>query len=115
MSVLESELLTMELYTTDELSETDSDEIYGATKSDDGKEYAVDAVQAVSTIGAGDSFNAGLIYGLIKNGIGRDDINNGLKPEHWDSIIATAQMFAAECCKDISNSVSVEFGKEMKL
>ena len=77
--------------------------------------YHVDAVQAVSTIGAGDNFNAGLIYGLIKNGIGRDDINNGLKPEQWDSIIATAQMFAAECCKDISNSVSVEFGKEMKL
>lgn len=85
------------------------------TESDDSKEYAVDAVPAVSTIGAGDNFNAGLIYGLIKNGIGRDDIDNGLKPEQWDSIIATAQMFAAECCKDISNSVSVEFGKEMKL
>lgn len=79
------------------------------------KEYAVDVVPTVSTIGAGDNFNAGLIYGMIKNGITRNDIDNGLKPEQWDSIIATAQMFAAECCKDINNSVSVEFGKEMTL
>ena len=30
------------------------------------KEYPIEPLDAVSTIGAGDNFNAGLIYGLLK-------------------------------------------------
>src|SRR5699024_8433038 len=30
------------------------------------KEYPVEPLEAISTIGAGDNFNAGLIYGLLK-------------------------------------------------
>lgn len=75
------------------------------------KEYPVLQIPTVSTIGAGDNFNAGLIYGIISNNITRDDIENGLTPEQWDAIIASAQQFSAECCKDIYNYVSKEFGK----
>ena len=75
------------------------------------KEYPVLDVSTVSTIGAGDNFNAGLIFGMIKYGIMRDDIDNGLTEKQWDSIIATAQEFSAECCKDIYNYVSKEFGQ----
>lgn len=75
------------------------------------KEYPVLDVPTVSTVGAGDNFNAGLIYGIIKNNIFRDDIDNGLTEDQWDKIIASAQLFSAECCKDIYNYVSKEFGR----
>lgn len=79
------------------------------------KSYPAHEVSTVSTIGAGDNFNAGLIFGMIKNDIRREDIDNGLTVEQWDSIIASAQEFSAECCQDIYNYVSVEFGKKKKI
>lgn len=79
------------------------------------REYPVTTTDTVSTIGAGDNFNAGFLYGLIKYGITRDMIENGLQPELWDKLIDSAQIFSAECCKDIYNYVSPEFGKTMKL
>ena len=79
------------------------------------KQYPVLDVPTVSTIGAGDNFNAGLIYGMIKNNIFREDIENGLTEEQWDNIIASAQLFSAECCKDIYNYVSVSFGNKLKV
>ena len=68
----------------------------------------------VSTIGAGDNFNAGFIFGLIKNNITREDIDRGLTEAQWDSLIASGQAFSAECCKDIYNYVSKEFGENMR-
>lgn len=38
------------------------------------KEYAMPKTETVSTIGAGDNFNAGFIYGMIKYGVTRDDV-----------------------------------------
>lgn len=71
--------------------------------------------EVVSTIGAGDNFNAGFIYGLIKHGITRQQLVNGLSEEQWDRCIATGQLFSAECCKDIYNYVSKEFGRSLVL
>src|SRR3712207_1637230 len=68
--------------------------------------------EVVSTIGAGDNFNAGFIYGLIKHGITRQQLVGGLSEEQWDRCIATGQLFSAECCKDIYNYVSKEFGSK---
>lgn len=78
------------------------------------KQYPVIATKTVSTIGAGDNFNAGFIYGLIKNGITRQEIDNGLTEAQWDSVIQNALEFSAECCGSISNHVSVEFGLQKK-
>lgn len=78
------------------------------------KSYPVLETDTVSTIGAGDNFNAGFIYGLLKCGIMREDLEKGLTEEQWDHIIDCAQRFSAECCKDIYNYVSVDFGKKMK-
>ena len=66
--------------------------------------------RVVSTIGAGDNFNAGLIYGLLKYGIRRSDIERGLSADQWDNIIRCAQEYSADCCKSIFNYVSHEFG-----
>lgn len=78
------------------------------------KQYPVIETDTVSTIGAGDNFNAGFVYGLIKYGITRQTIDNGLTEEQWDRIIECAQQFSANCCKSISNSIDKAFGEKMK-
>lgn len=81
------------------------------------KEYAVAPDQdapIVSTIGAGDNFNAGFVYGLIRYGITGDMISQGLTEEQWDCLIGKAQQFSAQCCKSIDNYIDVDFGHRMK-
>jgi len=78
------------------------------------KQYASKPVQTVSTIGAGDNFNAGLLYGLIANQITHSQLDNGLTEAQWDDIIESGQQFAAEVCGSLFNYVSPEFGAERK-
>ena len=78
------------------------------------KSYPSEKMKPVSTIGAGDNFNAGFVFGLIKDGITREDIDRGLSEAQWDSLLVSAQEFSTECCKDIYNYVSKEFGEEKK-
>ena len=86
-------------------------------RAEDGfrKEYPVSAIDVVSTIGAGDNFNAGFVYGIIKYGITRAMFTDGLTETQWDQLIGCAQAFSADCCKSINNYVSTEFGDKMKL
>lgn len=86
-------------------------------RAEDGfrKEYPVSAIDVVSTIGAGDNFNAGFVYGIIKHGITRAMVTDGLTEGQWDQLISCAQAFSADCCKSINNYVSTEFGDKMKL
>jgi len=78
------------------------------------KEYAIESMKAVSTIGAGDNFNAGFIYGLMGQNITRNDIEHGLSEAQWDALTAYGKAFSAECCKDIYNYVSKDFGAKLK-
>lgn len=78
------------------------------------KQYPVLPTETVSTIGAGDNFNAGFIYGLIKNGITHQHIDQGLTELQWDALVSSALCFSAECCRDIYNYVSVEYGEKMR-
>lgn len=77
-------------------------------------EYPVAGVPTVSTIGAGDSFNAGMAYGLIKHDITREQLQQGLCREQWDSIIGCAQQFSACVCQSLNNYVDEAFGQRMK-
>ena len=78
------------------------------------KSYPIIATETVSTIGAGDNFNAGFVYGMMKYGITSETIANGLTEEQWDKTIHCAQLFSANCCKSISNSIDKAFGEELK-
>ena len=78
------------------------------------KQYPVLPTETVSTIGAGDNFNAGFIYGLIKNGITRQHIDQGLTESQWDALVSSALDFSAECCRDIYNYVSEGYGEKMR-
>lgn len=74
------------------------------------KEYPVEPLEAVSTIGAGDNFNAGLIYGLLKYDVRYRDLDN-LSEAIWDKVIQCAKDFAAEVCRSYYNSVSLDFAR----
>ena len=78
------------------------------------KQYAVPASETVSTIGAGDNFNAGFLYGLLLNGITRQQLEQGLSEDQWDSIVSYGQQFSAEVCRSLYNYVSPEFGMARK-
>ena len=62
-----------------------------------------------------DNFNAGIIFGILKHGITRADLERGLTEEQWDKVIECALAFSTDCCKDIFNYVSKDFGEKMKL
>ena len=68
----------------------------------------------VSTIGAGDNFNAGFVYGMLKHGITRSVIEQGLTEQQWDKVIDCAQQFSANVCQSLNNSVDLDFGEERK-
>ena len=74
------------------------------------KEYIVPQIVPVSTIGAGDTFSAGLIYGLLQNGINRQNIGN-TQVEVWDKTIGRAIRFASEVCLSPENYLSSDFAR----
>ena len=77
------------------------------------KEYAIPPLEAVSTIGAGDNFNAGIIYGLLKYNVRYEDLDT-MDEATWDQVIQYGIEFAAEVCKSFNNSVSKEFAEARK-
>ena len=74
------------------------------------KDYTVKKIKTVSTIGAGDNFNAGIVFGLMREGVGKNDVAT-LSEEQWSRIIAHGQALAAEVCQSVENSISKEFAK----
>jgi fructokinase len=78
------------------------------------RQYPVAAMETVSTIGAGDNFNAGFVFGLIKNGITRLMLEAGLTPAQWDALIGEASAFSANACGSIYNSVGEAFANQKK-
>ena len=72
------------------------------------KHYPIEPVVPVSTIGAGDNLNAGVLYGLIKYRIRRDDLDH-LTERDWDDIIRCGLEFSADTCMHTDNYISREF------
>lgn len=77
------------------------------------KEYNAQPLQAVSTVGAGDNFNAGIIYGLLKHNVRYDDLDT-MDEATWDQVVACGMAFAADVCQSFSNSISKEFAAALK-
>lgn len=75
--------------------------------------YPVKKIDTVSTIGAGDNFNAGIVYALMNNRVRKDDISN-LDEGTWERIIKTGQTLASNVCQSLNNSISKEFAEEVK-
>lgn len=67
----------------------------------------------VSTVGAGDNFNAGFIYGLFRERIGLDGLQS-LPDVQWNRLVDYGQRFAANVCTSLSNSIDTELGNRLK-
>ena len=76
------------------------------------KDYPVEPIETVSTIGAGDNFNAGLVFGLLKNRIRKADLDE-LTEADWDKIIASGMSFSKEVCTSLDNYISKEFAASL--
>ena len=77
------------------------------------KNYDVPEIIPISTIGAGDNFNAGIIYSMIKNNIKKSELSD-LSEEKWDEIISSGIEFATHSCLSFDNYISKEFAKDIK-
>ena len=75
--------------------------------------YPVKKIKVVSTIGAGDNFNAGLIYGLIRNGVTVSNLNQ-VPREKWEEIISLGIDFSADVCMGMENYISEGFVQRME-
>lgn len=78
------------------------------------KTYDAPPCNVESTIGAGDNFNAGLLYAIIKYNITRQQLAQGLSPQQWDHLVDSAQTFAQACCATRYNYIPESFGNQMK-
>jgi fructokinase len=75
--------------------------------------YPAMSIKPVSTVGAGDSFNAGLVYSLMKMGLKPEDMES-VTPEQWQEIITTAIRFASEVCLSFDNYISKKFAIDLR-
>lgn len=76
-------------------------------------ELPVPQIHTVSTIGAGDNFNAGVLCYLYQKGITQADLE-GLTADRWKELQGFAEGFAVEVCQSLENYISVEFGNRIK-
>ena len=70
--------------------------------------YDALAIEPQSTIGAGDNFNAGLIFGLLKEDVRLKDLVD-LTPDSWERIIRHGMALAGEVCQSYDNYISTDF------
>ena len=73
----------------------------------------VPAIEPISTIGAGDSFNAGLIYGLMVNNIRKDNFA-GITSSDLNDLVSYGILFSQEVCLNTENYISKEFIHRLK-
>ncbi len=69
--------------------------------------------EVVSTVGAGDNFNAGLACSMIWEGITKNALPH-MGQGVWEKIVSTACRFAGEACRTTENYVSHDFGRRMQ-
>lgn len=81
---------------------------------DEVQSYAVEPIRTVSTIGAGDNFNAGFIYSLIEQGIGRSALETPLNAAQWKALVSRAQAFSKDCCMHTGNYISDAFAQSLR-
>lgn len=75
------------------------------------KHFSVPKIDPVSTVGAGDSFNAGLIWALYSMNVDSHSLYQ-LKNSDWDEVIRIASEFGTHSCLSFDNYISYEFAEK---
>ena len=65
-------------------------------------------VDVVSTVGAGDNFNAGVVYGLL-SALTEKECPSLLSKEEWCNVISCGLDFSARACTLIENYIDKEW------
>jgi fructokinase len=86
--------------------------VYVRTVSYSGK-FSVKAIKPVSTIGAGDNFNAGMMAAIYRNKITADQLDK-MGEEEWSKVISMGVDFATNVCLSYENYISKEFARELR-
>ncbi len=73
---------------------------------------SVEKIEPVSTIGAGDNFNAGIIHWLLKNGIMRAGLQRLLERDLAE-MVGTGIKFATNVCLGMDNYISHDFARNV--
>ena len=77
--------------------------------------FSVDVpdVNPISTVGAGDNFNAGIVYSLSKLAIRQPDLFS-LKKEVWKAILNSGITFGSIVCESYDNYIPVAYGRKLQ-
>jgi fructokinase len=86
--------------------------VYVRTNSFSGN-FPVKKIKPVSTIGAGDNFNAGLLASFYTLGIKSGDIPH-LGNDEWEKIVSTAVDFASNVCLSYDNYIDLAFASKYR-
>ncbi len=89
-----------------------SEGVFVRTTNFEGR-FTVRKIKPISTIGAGDNFNAGMIASIYKNGITRDQLAL-MGEDMWSKVISSGVDFASDVCMSFENYVSEEFAANLK-
>ena len=89
-----------------------SEGVYVRTISYTGR-FSVKAIKPLSTIGAGDNFNAGMMAAIFLNQITSGQLDK-MGEEGWLKVISMGVDFATNVCLSYENYISLEFAKELK-
>jgi fructokinase len=87
-----------------------SEGVYVRTSSYSG-EFPVNKIKPVSTIGAGDSFNAGIIASFYRDNILNDNIEK-MRESEWTKTIGMAVEFASHVCMSYDNYIDLAFASK---
>lgn len=69
--------------------------------------------KTVSTIGAGDNFNAGVVYAIVRYCFTKDDADSvfEINEAGWQLLVQKARRFSAAVCRSLDNYVGEDFIK----
>ena len=81
--------------------------VYVRTASFIGR-FPVKKIEPLSTIGAGDNFNAGMITSIFRQVLAKADLDRAGEKE-WGHITETAVQFASHVCMSYDNYISADF------
>jgi fructokinase len=85
-----------------------SDIVRGSDEDIEALYGSADAAKVVTTIGAGDNFNAGTVYALVGNGFDKERVRH-LDAPSWPQLVPVALKFSAEVCASLFNYVGEDF------
>lgn len=91
---------------------TSRESVHVRTKSFSGS-FPVKKIKPLSTIGAGDNFNAGVINSFYKQNISREMISE-LGQAEWNKVISTGVEFASNVCLSYDNYIDAAFASRYR-